>query len=109
VAQQEARQESVRLADRGDRLEAQLDEQTVLEGAPQALHAALRLCRAGRQPADTGLFEGPSHLRERAFAGELLGERGRAVRLAHEDPVPIAGEGLRAAHSPRSSPASTVK
>ena len=62
VAFEEARQEDVGRLDRGDPREPQLGHEAVLERVPQALDPALRLRRAGPDPADARLLERPADL-----------------------------------------------
>jgi len=82
---EEVGQEGVGVVDRGDPLQAQLDDEPVLERPPQPLDPALRLGRAGADPGDLRLVEGTPDLGQAALAGELLGERRGAVLLDDED------------------------
>ena len=49
----------------------------------------------GADPGDSGVVEGPPDLGQAALAGELLGERRRALGILHEDAVQVAVQGAR--------------
>lgn len=88
VAGEEAGQEGVRVVLLPDARETQFADQAILEGAADALDAALGLRRGGGDPLDARILQGPPHLRGLQPARQLLFEgRGPFGRL--EDAVPV--------------------
>ncbi len=61
--------------ERGDFRQAQFAHQTVLEGAPQALDAALGLRRTGHDDFDAQFLKRATHLGRQLFSGQLLFQR----------------------------------
>lgn len=77
--------------------EAQFGDEPILEGAKEALNAALRLGGAGADPADAELVEGAADLGGGGAAVELLGQREGHARIAVKDAVAIRVGGQRPA------------
>src|SRR5579864_4419132 len=79
----------------GPRLrEAEFDDQAILEGAKEPLHASLALRRGGGDPADAEFLERAPDLGRGDIALELLGEAVRSPRITMKDAMPI-GVGCR--------------
>jgi hypothetical protein len=76
----------------GDPLEAQLDDEAVLQGAPEALDAALGLGRAGGDEPDGEVLEDRAEVGRVLAALEFFRERPVGV-VADEDAEAIAVEG----------------
>ena len=79
----------------GDAAQAEFDDEAILQGAPEALDAALGLRRAGGDEADAEVPQDPAEVRGVLGALELFLERPVGV-VADEDAEAIAVEGQRA-------------
>ncbi len=74
----------------GTRLrEAEFDDQAILKGAKEPLHAALALWRGGGDPADAEFLERTPDLGRGDVALELLHQAPWSPRIAMKDAVPI--------------------
>src|SRR5579864_1162467 len=89
VAGAEAVKDALGLGE-GPRLrEAEFDDQPILKGAKEPLHAARTLRRGGRDPADAEFLERASDLGRGDLALELLRQAVRRARIAMKDAMPI--------------------
>lgn len=95
MAGQIGREEGIGTGEIVDPGEAQFADQAILEGAPEALDAALGLGRGGRDPLDAQLGEGPTDLGGIRAAAQLFLERERCLFGAVEDPVMVGVHGDR--------------
>jgi hypothetical protein len=100
VAWEEASEDRVGLVEGAGVGTAEFAPKAILEDAPEALNAALRLRGRRGNPADAQLLERPAKLRGRsAQAAELLGEGRERPSSTGENTVAVAIEGDRAAMS----------
>lgn len=95
VAPEEAGEERVGGVFVSDSGEAQFGDEAILEGAKEALNAALGLGTGGRHPVDSELLEEASHLGRGAGALELFVERPARRAGRPKDPmaIRIGGQG----------------
>lgn len=89
VANDVAREESVGAGEVADAGKAELTDQAILKGAPDAFDAALRLRRGGRDPGDAQFLERAADLRGIGAAAQLLVQRERRAVPAFEDAVAV--------------------
>ena len=89
VARDVAREEGCGPGEVADAGEAELTDQAILEGAPDAFDATLRLRRRSGDPGDTQLPEGAPDLGGIGAAAQLFIQRKRRAFAALEDAVPI--------------------
>ncbi len=73
--------------------EAEFDDETILEGAEEALDTALGLGRLGGDPANEQVFQRAADLRGGGAALELVEQRQRRARIAVKDAMTIRVDG----------------
>lgn len=95
VASEESREEGVRGVCGGDAREAQFGDEPILQGAKDALNAALGLRTGGGHPVDPEFLQEATHLRRGARPLELFFEAPARGAGAPEDAVAVGvgGEG----------------
>lgn len=93
VAGEEVGEEGIGRLLIADAREAEFDDETILQGAEEALDAPLSLGARGRDPGDAEFVQHAADLRGGALALQLLGERPARVSRAFEDAVPIGVDG----------------
>lgn len=95
VAAEESREEGVRRVFVGDARKAQLSHEPILQGAKDALNAALGLRTGGGHPVDPEFLQEASHLSRGARSVELFFEAPARGAGASEDAMAIGvgGEG----------------
>ena len=100
VAWEEAIEHALGLRERARLGEAELDDETILEGTEEPLDPSLGLRGMRADPADAEFLEGTADLGRGGPALKLLGQGERGAGIAVEDPVAVGVSGTGEAIAP---------